>query len=48
MPVVMICTNLIYITIEIYVIVFIGVVKVINISYMLPKNLTIIIKHQVL
>ena len=48
MPIVMIGTNLVYMAAKIYVIVFICIVKVIQISYMLPKILTIIIKYQVL
>ena len=39
MPVVMIGTNLIYITIEIYMVMFIGIVKVIHNNYMLPSKI---------
>ena len=39
MPVVMIGTNIIYMAAKIYVIMFIGIVKVIHNNYMLPSKI---------
>ena len=39
MPIVMIRTNLVYMAAKIYVIMFIGIVKVIHNNYMLPSKI---------